>query len=174
MRVWLLRIACMLALAITSTVAALPAAAHPTVEVSNPSPNDRLTPGALVMSGVAYDHDASQGSGVDRVLVFVGSRDHGGQFLGEARLGMPSTMAISPLQFTLASWTLRTQTIRGAGEQRTLFVYAHSSVTDTETLIKVPLIVGHQPPPPPGPVVIQNSGSMGPPALADEDAAPEE
>lgn len=167
MRVWLLRIVSTLALTIAFAFAALPAAAHPTLEVSNPSPNDRLTPGALVMYGVAFDREATQGSGVDQVLVFVGSRDHGGQLLGQARLGMPSTMPGASGQFTLAGWMLRTQAIKGAGEQRTLFVYAHSAVTDTETVVKVPVMVGHQPPPP-GPVIIQDSASADATLPADE------
>jgi len=172
MPVWLLRIVTTLALGIAFAIAAMPAAAHPTLEVSNPSPNDRLTPGALVMYGVAFDRDATQGSGVDQVLVFVGSRDHGGQLLGEAKLGMPSTMPGVSAQFTSAGWMIRTQAIKGAGEQRTLFVYAHSAVTDTETVIKVPVTVGHQPPPP-GPVVNHDSAVTDATLPADE-GGPEE
>ncbi|MBO0885731.1 MAG: hypothetical protein J2P17_36430 [Mycobacterium sp.] len=172
MRVWMLRIGISLALATTFAAAALPVAAHPTLDVGNPRPNDRLTPGVLTMRGVAFDRDATQGTGVDHVLVFLGSRDHGGQLLGEARLGMPSTMAMPVPQFGVAGWILRTLAIKGAGEQRTIFAYAHSSVTDTETVVKIPVIVGHQPPPP-GPSVAQDS-SAGGPGLPSEEGGPEE
>jgi hypothetical protein len=168
----MLRIVATMALTTTFGAAAMPVAAHPTLEVGNPNPNDILTPGALIMRGVAFDRDATRGTGVDRVLVFLGSRDHGGQFLGEARLGMPSAMPMSPVQFTVAGWMLRTPAIKGAGEQRTISIYAHSIVTDTETLIKVPVIVGHQPPPP-GPTAGQDSSAAGPPLSPDE-GGPEE
>jgi hypothetical protein len=147
----MLRISVLLALVATFAASAVPVGAHPTIDVANPSPNDRLTPGALKMSGVAFDADATQGTGVDHVSIFLGSRDHGGLFLGDATLGRSSAMPAASAQSASAGWIVQTPAIKGAGEQRTLYVYAHSTVTDTETVLKVPVIIGHQPPAPPSP-----------------------
>jgi hypothetical protein len=147
MRWLMLRVGVALALATSSGAAALPVAAHPTVEVANPRPDDRLIPGAVVMQGVAFDHDARDGTGVDHVSIFMGSRDHGGQYLGEATLSMPSTMPALSAQFASAGWILKTPALKGEGDQRTLYVYVHSSVTDTEMTVKIPVTIGQQPPP---------------------------
>src|SRR2546421_5033149 len=92
MRAFMLRIGFSVALMTTSGLTALPGyaaegAAPPTLVVANPSPGDMLTPGALVMQGVAFDTVATEGIGVDRVSVFIGERDYGGAYLGDAALG---------------------------------------------------------------------------------------
>jgi len=128
-------------------LSALPAAAHPTIDVANPQPSDRVTAGALVMEGLAYDHDARQDAGVDRVSVRICGL--GGQFLGDALLGLPSTMSVNKgaAQYAYAGWRL-TAILKGAGDVRELCVTARSSVTGTETLVRVPITIGTRPPPP--------------------------
>jgi hypothetical protein len=127
---WIARIvAVFAAYALTATAAA----AHPIVDVANPQPNDRVTPGALVMQGTAFDPDAPDGTGVDVVSVFLCSRERGGQLLGVAQPGS-------------AGWALTTAPLKGAGDQRSLCIYAHSMVTDTETVVRIPITIGNRPP----------------------------
>jgi hypothetical protein len=128
-------------------LSALPAAAHPTIEVANPHANDRVIAGSVVMQGVAYDHDATQGAGVDRVSVRICGP--GGPHLGEAVLGLPSTMSVAKgdPQYANAGWKL-TVVLKGAGDLRDLCVTARSSVTGTETLMRIPITIGTAPPPP--------------------------
>jgi hypothetical protein len=126
---------------------ASPVAAHPTIDVANPQPNDRVIAGSFVMEGVAYDHDATQGTGVDRVSVRICGL--GGMHLGDAVLGLPSTMSVDKgdSQYANAGWKL-TAALKGAGDMRDLCVTARSSVTGTETLVRIPIIIGTAPPPP--------------------------
>jgi hypothetical protein len=182
------------AYAMTATAAA----AHPVVDVGNPQPNDRVTPGALVMHGVAFDPDAPEGTGVDVVSVFMCSRERGGQFLGEAHLGMPAVVPMPLSQFAAAGWALITAPLRGAGDERSLCVYAHSMVTDTETTVRIPITIGSRPPrhtdtvepavPPvvagspkpgpvvagPGPVVAAPAGGITSPGPPGDEGGPEE
>jgi hypothetical protein len=129
---------------------ALPAAAHPTVDVANPQPGDRVIAGSVIMEGLAWDHDARDGSGVERVWVRVCGV--GGAFLGDATLGMPSTSSVkNGSRYILnAGWRINAD-LRGAGEARELCITARSSVTGTDTLVRVPITIGTAPPAPPAP-----------------------
>src|SRR5262245_48199215 len=93
---------------------ATPAVAHPTIDVANPHPNDRVIAGSLVMEGVAYDHDARDGTGVDRVGVRVCGPE--GPYLGDAILGLPSKLSIEQgdRRYANAGWRLSV-TLKGAG-----------------------------------------------------------
>jgi hypothetical protein len=128
-------------------LSALPAAAHPTIDVGNPQPGDRIIAGSLVMEGVAYDHDARLGAGIDRVSVRICGP--GGPYLGDAVLGLPSTISVDKgdAQYANAGWKL-TAALRGAGDMRDLCVTARSSVNGTETLVRIPITIGTAPPPP--------------------------
>ena len=53
----------------------------PLLQLANPNAGDVLGTGALVVSGVAFDPTSAQGQGVDRVELFLDSRDNGGIFL---------------------------------------------------------------------------------------------
>src|SRR6202521_5744689 len=78
------------------TVATLPAGAQSqtplatspvncaVLQLGNPNPGDLLPQGDYVVSGMAFDPNTSQGAGVDRVDLFLGSRDSGGLPLGSA------------------------------------------------------------------------------------------
>ena len=147
MRLSTLRISMSIGFAVAFGLGAAPAAAHPTIDVANPQPNDRVTPGSLVMEGLAFDHDAKSGAGVDRVSARICGPD--GQFLGDARLGLPSTMSIDhgAAQYANAGWKL-TAVFKGAGDLRDVCVTARSAVTGTETLVRIPITIGTTPPPP--------------------------
>lgn len=113
----------------------------PTLVVANPSPGDMITPGSLMIQGVAFDPTAATGTGVDRVSVFLDDRDGGGMHLGDATLGMPNVMSSQPAD---AGWMLVTPALKGAGADHMLCVYARSSVTGQETEIEIPVSVGQQ------------------------------
>jgi hypothetical protein len=126
---------------------ALPAAAHPTVDVANPHPGDRVIAGSVVMEGLAWDHDARDGTGVERVWVRVCGVN--GAYLGDATLGLPSRVSVDKgnPQFATAGWRI-TARLQGAGDERELCVTARSSVTGTDTLVRIPITIGTAPPPP--------------------------
>ena len=58
MRVWRLRVFGSVALSVALGLGALPVSAHPTIDVANPSPNDRVIAGSMVMElmRVSGDH----------------------------------------------------------------------------------------------------------------------
>jgi hypothetical protein len=113
----------------------------PYVEVSNPLPGDSLAAGRFDMQGKAFDPAASadQGSGIDRVEVFIEDRDRGGLHLGDARLGLPNAAAAPGSQFAQAGWEAVVNLPSGF---HTLFVYARSTVTGKETAVQVPVRIG--------------------------------
>jgi hypothetical protein len=100
----------------------------------------------MIIDGVAYDDNAEAGAGVDRVSVFLGDRDEGGEFLGNAALGLHNPQAVEggDPQFADAGWRLRTPVLKGGGQQRDLTVYARSSVSGMETTVTIPVIMGEE------------------------------
>jgi hypothetical protein len=108
-----------------------------------------LTPGKMVIQGVAYDDNAETGTGVDRVSVFLGNRDeeNGALFLGNAKLGMPNPQAVEKgdTQFALAGWSVLTPILKATGQERALHVYARSSVTGIETVEIIRVVMGVEP-----------------------------
>jgi hypothetical protein len=115
--------------------AALPATTQPgpslVLSVGNPQPNDLVPRSKYVMQGLAFDRAAGSGTGVDRVSVFVGDRDSGGQFVGDAILGQPVATG-----FTV---TADLSSSRGG---HTLFVYARSAVSGREAVVSLPVVIG--------------------------------
>jgi hypothetical protein len=115
--------------------AALPATTQPgpslVLSVGNPQPGDLVPRGRLVMQGVAFDRSAPQGSGIDKVSVFLDDREAGGQHLGDATLGQPNA----------AGFTINADFSRASGKHM-LFVYARSSITGREAVLSFPISVG--------------------------------
>jgi hypothetical protein len=145
MRVLIVQIAVcsVLAAALWATPAsAAPERKGPTLVVANPSPGDMLTPGALVMQGVAFDDDAEHGLGVDRVSVFLDEREAGGLYLGDASLGSSSNMVTSDPQFADGGWRLTTPALKGDGQNHEIWVYTRSAVNGAETVIRIPVTIG--------------------------------
>jgi len=101
------------------------------LSVGNPQPGALLPRGKYIMQGLAFDRAATTGSGVDRVSVFVDSRDSGGQLVGDAVLGQPVATG-----FTV------TADLSRLGGGHTLFVYARSSVTGREAVVSFPVVIG--------------------------------
>lgn len=151
MRSCIVRMSSSLVLAIGLAAGLTPAFAHPqpplpTLDVANPSEGALLTPGSMIIQGMAYDDNAETGTGVDRVSIFLGDRDeeNGAQFLGHARLGLPSMQAVEggDVQFAFAGWSLTTPPLKDTGRQQALHVYARSSVSGVENVQVIPVVVG--------------------------------
>jgi hypothetical protein len=110
----------------------------------DPSPGDVLRPGGQVLRGAAFDCHADEGIGVDRVSVYLGSREAGGLLLGEATLGAPSGLQVLPVpQFASAGWTLPLPATVRSGQVPgdKLSVYARSTVTGKETILAIAVSV---------------------------------
>src|SRR5262249_44526612 len=67
-----------------STAPAMSNVTCPVLSVGNPNPGDDLTTGGHLLSGIAFDPAATQGSGIQRVDLFLGERENGGTILGSA------------------------------------------------------------------------------------------
>lgn len=137
--------------------ASAPAAAAPvvsggalpivTIEKPVSSENIKVTAnsGLYQMIGYALDKNATlsqgvQGSGVDHVSVYVDAeRDNGGRFLGDADLAFSDSAASAAYgqQFQSAGWRLTFKPTNLHTGSHTLFVYAHSVVTNKENLATV-------------------------------------
>ncbi|MBV9354126.1 MAG: hypothetical protein JO023_01235 [Chloroflexi bacterium] len=101
----------------------------PVLNVINPQPRTSLLTGPVGVSGTAYDRQASSGSGVDGVQIFLDNRDSGGTFLANAMMesGGPNSW-----QATISLPTNNTGV-------HALYFYAKSSVTGKETVVSVPI-----------------------------------
>jgi hypothetical protein len=97
--------------------------------VSNPSTGDTIHVGGYTIEGIAFDKAAQSGSGIDRVDIFLDSRDSGGMILMEAIPG-PNNMwhAIVPLPTNQTGL-------------HTLYFYAQSSVTGQEAIVSIPVTI---------------------------------
>ncbi|HEY3059972.1 MAG TPA: hypothetical protein VGL99_13460 [Chloroflexota bacterium] len=116
----------------------------PVLDLANPQPGDMLMPGGYAIEGTAFDPRAVQDSGVDRVSIFLDSRDAGGIDLGEAAPGGPNPNIELPLLPNVDAFNLVVNLPNVTG-QHTLFAYARSSMTGHETTISLPVVVGEDP-----------------------------
>jgi hypothetical protein len=131
---------------------ALPAAAQQAggclqVQVDNPHPGDPFTQGKIEVSGRASDSAAQSGSGVDRVQIFVDSRDLGGQQVGEADATLPAGAPpdVTASSITGARFSVLADLSSADLGNHTLFVYARSAVSGAEVVAGVPINVGATP-----------------------------
>jgi hypothetical protein len=112
------------------------------LNVSNPGPGDTVPVGNMVLHGLAFDRTAQSAAGIDRVQVFLGNRDVGGTHLADATLGEPNPFAASTdAQFANAAWSA----VVGIPNQpglTFLVVKAHSAVTDHESAVSLPIVIG--------------------------------
>ena len=129
---------------LASQAKAHPQPPGPTLDIANPGPGDVLIPGSILISGVAYDDNAEEGVGVDRVSLFLGDRDEGGLFLGDAKLGLHNPEAVEggDPQFERAGWRLQTPALKGPDREVVLCFYARSSVSGVETMEEIPVVIG--------------------------------
>jgi hypothetical protein len=104
-------------------------AGGPVLNVIHPQPGASLLTGPVGVSGTAYDPQASSGSGVDGVQIFLDSRDSGGLFLANAMMesGGPN------------SWQATISLPTNDTGVHALYFYAKSKVTGKETVVSVPV-----------------------------------
>jgi hypothetical protein len=116
----------------------------PVLDLANPSPGDMLMPGGYDIQGVAFDPRATQATGIDRVSVFLDSRDAGGIDLGTTTPGGPMPILETPGFASPDAFNLLV-TLPNTVGAHTLVAYAHSSVTGQETVVSVPVVLGEDP-----------------------------
>ncbi len=90
-------------------VASTSGSALPVVGIERPKDGEQvLTKNDYDISGFALDKTAASGCGVDRVSVYLGARDSGGQFLGDAELNFSDTTPVGQYggQFDTCGWRL--------------------------------------------------------------------
>jgi hypothetical protein len=116
--------------------------------LENPQPGDTLISGTpVVINGVAYDTRSAAGSGINSVQVYLGSRDAGGIALGTAVLGQPNPNVSATSPYANAGFTLRTPNLPNGTGGRSIFVYAHSIVDNSEGSLEVPIYLNTAPTP---------------------------
>ncbi len=117
----------------------------PVLDLANPTSGALLSTGNVIIEGLAYDPAATGGAGVDRVELFLDSRDSGGLSLGSAVPGAAD--ASNPRAFRIDA-DIPNSTVGG----HSLVAYAHSAVTGQEAVITVPdVFFGAAPTPTPRP-----------------------
>jgi hypothetical protein len=118
--------------------------APPIVVTEQPTSGQKIKTRQAVATiiGYALDKNAApeqgvQGSGIDRVSLYVDKeRDNGGTSLGDAELAFSDQAAASAYgsQFATSGWRLDFKPTTLHSGSHTLFVYAHSAVTNKESL----------------------------------------
>jgi hypothetical protein len=112
----------------------------PVVDLFNPMPGDVLQPGSYLISGLALDPMADEGSsGIDQVSFFLGDRDQGGVSLGTVVPANGARQADFSLAVTLPS--------ADPGKLSQLEAFAHSSLSGKETELSLPVMLGPSPSP---------------------------
>jgi hypothetical protein len=111
----------------TAPVAPTSSLSSITLDVENPASGDTVHVGGYVIDGMAVDKAAQNGSGIDRIEIFLDNRDAGGTILTEATPGSANMWhAIVPLPANQTGL-------------HALFVYAHSAATGQEAVVNVPV-----------------------------------
>ena len=114
--------------------------APPIVVIIRPKDSETvLTKDDFEIQGYALDRNAGKtqgvaGSGIDRVSLYLGDRDNGGQSLGDADLGFNDTTAegLYGSQFASAGWRLVFHPTQFHANTYVMYAYAHSVVTGKE------------------------------------------
>jgi hypothetical protein len=137
--------------ALSLSLGVLPAAAQTSgclqLQVDNPHPGDPLAQGKIEVGGRATDSAAQSGSGIDRVQIFVDSRDFGGQQVGEADLSVPVGASPDLLASSINGprFSVLADLSSADAGNHTLFVYARSAVGGSEVVAGVPINIGATP-----------------------------
>jgi hypothetical protein len=99
------------------------------LDVGNPSPGSTIRAGAYTIEGLAFDDAAMQGTGIDKIDIFLDNRDTGGLFLGSA---VPGSNDMFHALVELPS---------NQKGLHALFFFVHSSVSGGETVVQVPISI---------------------------------
>ena len=158
----------------------------PILVVTGPAPGAILSPDNVDVQGAAVDCHVDIGAGINRVSVFLGRREAGGIFIGDATLRAPTPISILPAdQYGPGSgFVLRGQAPLKPGVVNELYVYARSELTNIETAVMLPVVgAGMVPapatPPPPAPPASNRPPAPAPtpeptPAAQEPESVPEE
>jgi plastocyanin len=130
----------------SSPIAATPANCAIQLSVANPNPGDQDIPRSLIMSGTALDSTAASGTGIMQVQAFLGNRDAGGTFVGNAIFD----------QQPVGGWSLFATIPAHINGGQQMFVYGKSSVSGQEAIVAIPFSVGPELPPADLPEVAQS------------------
>jgi hypothetical protein len=114
----------------TTTTAPTSGASSVTFQVANPSPGDTIHVGGLVIQGIAADTAAQQGTGIDRIDIFLDNREEGGTLIGHGSFTGNGNR-----------WTATVDLAKNQTGVHSLFFYAHSTVSGHETVVEVPVDV---------------------------------
>jgi hypothetical protein len=114
----------------TSTTATTPSASTINFQVGNPSPGDTIHVGGYVIEGTGSDTAAQQGVGIDRIDIFLDSREAGGTLIGHGSFGTGGNM-----------WSATVDLAKNQTGVHSLFFYVHSAVSDQEMVVQVPVDV---------------------------------
>jgi hypothetical protein len=148
----------------------------PILVVTGPAPGAILSPDNVVVQGAAVDCHVDIGAGINRVSVFLGRREAGGIFVGDATLRAPTPISILPAdQYAPGSgFLLKGQAPLKPGAVNELYIYARSELTNIETAVMLPVVgAGMVPTPTPPPAPTAPPASNRPPAPAPTPAAQE-
>jgi hypothetical protein len=104
-----------------------------TLDIANPEPDATILAGAYVIQGMAMDHAADAGVGIDRIDVFLEDRDEGGTFLGTAAVSGAAGMAPG-------SWTVTVELPDNMTGVHSLWFYAQSTAGG-EKVVEVPVTI---------------------------------
>jgi hypothetical protein len=154
-----------------SVVAAEPASTivpsgHPVLDLANPSAGEVVLSGDYVISGMAFDPAATDGSGIRHVDLFLGSRDAGGLFLGQAVPGQPSLPDTTNTRLAQDGFQIKVTMPTHVSGARDLYVYT-TTTSGLESVTSVPIYVGTMPAPTPRPSTSSSDdGSGGNPTQA--------
>jgi hypothetical protein len=122
-------------------------------DVANPAPGDTIHVGGMTIEGVAFDHQAKVGTGVDQVQIFLGNRDDAGVFLADATPGAePTVVDNGDDSITLVGgdtsmsgasnlWHAVVNVPTNETGNHTLYFYAHSAITGAESVLTVPVTI---------------------------------
>ena len=109
--------------------------ALPVVAIERPKDSEIVvTKSDFDASGYALDRAAPSGCGIDRVSLYIGARDEGGKFLGDADLGFSDTTPVGVYggQFDSCGWRLTFHPTQFHANTYLMYAYAHSAITGKE------------------------------------------
>jgi len=115
----------------------------PIVVIEKPKDSETvLTNADYEIDGYAVDKNAGKfqgvaGTGIDRVSLYIGDRDNGGVFLGDADLGFSDVIpeGLYGSQFASAGWRLVFHPTQFHANTYLMYAYAHSVVTGKEDVV---------------------------------------
>jgi hypothetical protein len=115
--------------ATTTTTTTTTSASTLSFQVGNPSPGDTIHVGGYVVEGTASDSAAQQGNGIDRIDIFLDSREEGGMLIGHGSFDSGNR------------WSSTVELPDNQTGVHSLFFYVHSAVSGKEMVESVPVTI---------------------------------